>query len=120
MRTRRSSATRGREDISPLGFDGCHHAHFCGRPSGNLVGTEMSCTCILAKPAGAMGLSTLHGALCMQHGAAGCPEVGKPVEYNPAGLFFAKWDASRALQSVMTASLPAFAKSFTRQPATAM
>ena len=79
-----------------------------------------SCTCILAKPAGAMGLSTLHGALCMQHGAAGCPEVGKPVEYNPAGLFFAKWDATRALQSAMTTLLPAFAKSFTRQPATAM
>lgn len=119
MRTRRSSATRGREDISPLAA--LMVITLIDSPSGNLVGTEMSsCTCILAKPAGAMGLSTLHGALCMQHGAAGCPEVGKPVEYNPAGLFFAKWDASRALQSAMTTSLPAFAKSFTRQPATAM
>ena len=45
-----------------------------------------SCTCILAKPAGAMGLSTFHTALCMQHGA--CPEVGGPVEWKPTGLFF--------------------------------
>jgi len=41
----------------------------------------MSCTCILAKPAGIIGLSTFHGALCMQHsGTSGtarfCPPVG--------------------------------------------
>ena len=40
------------------------------RPS-VLVGTAwvsaMSCTCILASPAAAFGLSTFHGALCMQH-----------------------------------------------------
>ena len=38
----------------------------------------MSCTCILAKPAGIIGLSTFHGALCMQHSGTArfCPPVG--------------------------------------------
>ena len=59
-----------------------------------------TCTCILAKPAGAMGLSTLHTALCMQHGV--CPEAGKPIEWKPSGLFF----GVRAQQgAVITTSL---------------
>ena len=72
-----------------------------------------NCTCVLAKPAGMIGLSTAHTALCMQQG--NCQQSGTPVAWKPAGLFFREWkDAAPPLTSLRQTL--AFAKlSFTQQ-----
>ena len=35
----------------------------------------MDCTCFFAKPAGLLGLSTFHGALCLKHAEARFPQA---------------------------------------------
>ena len=47
-----------------------------------------NCTCVLAKPANALGFATFHTALCSQHGAS--QSAGTPVDSKSAGLFFAR------------------------------
>ena len=62
---------------------------------------EMSCTCVLATPARAMGLATFHTALCQQH----CPTVGAPDTVKPVGLFFARASEQKASLPAPLASL---------------
>ena len=67
----------------------------------------MSCTCILAKPAGIIGLSTFHGALCMQHSGTArfCPPVGSssnpPAAQRQEGA--TAWVMSASSQMLATA-----------------
>ena len=84
------------------------------------------CTCVIAQPAARIGIANFHTPLCGIHG--GCPPVGEPAAWNPAGLFFAQrseakqQDASaitsRASLSIQQAL--SFAKGLTQPAAVAL
>ena len=75
------------------------------------------CTCVIAQPAARIGIANFHTPLCGIHG--GCPPVGEPAAWNPAGLFFAQRSAAQVDASAITSRVQqalSFAKGLT-QPA---